>query len=286
MAGGKLGEMQRKEGPFGAYCMGILTTILATPCVGPFLGPVFGAVMNEPVGVSFLVFTVIGLGLATPYLLVGLFPSWVKFLPKPGAWMETLKEVMAFFFFAIVVWQFYVLPAKYVVPTLALLVVLWFACWLIGKVSYSGATSDKILTTWCVAVALVALFGFSFFHFWFTEHKLEWKTFSPELVQQLRDEDKIVFIDFTANWCFTCKTNTLVAIEKQDVAEFVHQHGIVPVLADWTNRSEEIRNYLQSLGRNSIPLIVIWKPGQAEPILLDGLITEGQLIDALEQAVK
>ena len=285
VAGGSIGKAQRKEGLFGAYCMGILTTILATPCVGPFLGPVFGAVMSEPIGVSFLVFTVIGLGLATPYLLVGLCPSWVKFLPKPGAWMETLKEVMAFFFFAVVVWQFYVLPAEYTVPTLVLLVALWFACWLIGKVTFSGAAPDKILTAWVCAVAFVAMTGFGFFHLWFAEHKIEWQTFSPQLVEQLKAEYHVVMIDFTANWCFTCKTNTLTAIEKQDVAEFLHRNKIVPVLADWSNRSDEIRNYLQALNRNSIPLIVIWIPGQTEPVLLDGLITENQLLDALEQAM-
>lgn len=293
MAGGKLGEMQRKEGLLGAFCMGILTTILATPCVGPFLGPVFGAMMSQPVAISFLVFTVIGLGLATPYLLVGIFPSWVKFLPKPGAWMETLKEVMGFFFLAVVVWLFYNLPHEYVVPTLAFLVALWFACWLVGKVSFSGGSRESVLTAWGVGFLVVLGVGVGMFQLWFgqssirEEHQIAWQEFSVERVETWKSEKKIVFIDFTANWCMTCKTNSLFAIETENVGEFLSRHPqIVPVLADWTERSPEIKEYIRAMKRNSIPLIVIWIPGEEQPRLLDGLISESLLLETLEDALQ
>lgn len=293
MAGGQLGKMQRKEGLLGAFCMGILTTVLATPCVGPFLGPVFGAMMSQPVMISFLVFTVIGLGLATPYLLIGIFPAWVKFLPKPGAWMETLKEVMGFFFLAVVVWLFYNLPHEYVVPTLALLVALWFACWLVGKVSFSGGSRESVLTAWGVGFLVVLGVGVGMFQLWFgqssirEEHRIAWQEFSVERVEGWKSEKKIVFIDFTANWCMTCKTNTLFAIETENVGEFLSRHPqIVPVLADWTERSPEIKEYIRAMGRNSIPLIVIWIPGEETPRLLDGLISESQLLEALEEALQ
>ncbi|MDO4630077.1 MAG: cytochrome c biogenesis protein CcdA, partial [Planctomycetia bacterium] len=160
---GKLSKMQRKEGYLGAYCMGILTTLLATPCVGPYLGTVFGWVMTQQVWMSFVVFTVIGLGLGTPYLLIGAVPELIRFLPKPGEWMETLKEVMGFFFLGTVVWLFYVLPDRYCVQTLGFLVSLWFACWLVGKTTLSGASREAVLTAWAAGLIVVALCGFLFF---------------------------------------------------------------------------------------------------------------------------
>ncbi|MDO4573698.1 MAG: cytochrome c biogenesis protein CcdA [Planctomycetia bacterium] len=294
VAGGSLGKMQRKEGLFGAFCMGILTTLLATPCVGPFLGTVFGALIGQPVVITFLVFTVIGLGLASPYLIVGIFPSWIRFLPKPGAWMETLKEVMGFFFMGVVVWLFSLLSPGQFVPMLSLLFALWFSCWLIGKVSFSGASTGKVLTAWVVGILFAAGVGIVMFQLAETgevsaasrpeQGILPWEPFSLERVEELKREKKVVFIDFTANWCLTCRTNRTFAIETRNVAELLKHRGIVPVLADWTNRDAQIKEYLHAMGRSSIPLIVIWTPKSEQPILLDGILTEGQLLQTLESA--
>ena len=326
ISGGKLGKMQRKEGFLGAYCMGILTTLLATPCVGPYLGPVFGWVITQPVWMSFLVFTVIGLGLGTPYLTIGAFPVLIRFLPKPGEWMETLKEVMGFFFLGTVVWLFYVLPARFTVPTLGLLASLWFACWLIGKVTLSGASREAQMTAWAAGILVSAFTGFMLFSLDLEPHgvfvseetgssaavltqvsedgtdgsspaipvsaesiqdgKIPWQTFSDAMVEQARQKNQIVFIDFTARWCATCQTNSKFAIQTLKVNQYLQSHGIVPLLADWTEPSEEIENYLKRMGRRSIPLIVIWIPGQERPILVDGLVSESKILSALEFAVK
>ncbi len=304
ISGGKLGKMQRKEGFLGAYCMGILTTLLATPCVGPYLGTVFGWVVTQSVATSFLVFTVIGLGLGTPYLLIGAFPVLIRFLPKPGEWMETFKEIMGFFFMGTVVWLFYVLSPEYVVPTLGLLTALWFACWLIGKTTLSGASREATFVAWAAGIIFAALVGFFLFSLDLApisvqnvsessseseseelSHEIPWKVFSAENVEKAQNENRVVFIDFTARWCATCQTNSKFAIQTTKVNEFIRKEGIEPLLADWTQPSEEIEHYIRSMGHSSIPLIVIWIPGKEQPILLDGLITESKLLSTLEFAV-
>lgn len=299
---GKLGQMQRKEGFLGAFCMGILTTLLATPCVGPYLGPVFGWVMTQPIWTAFLTFTVIGLGLGTPYLVIGAFPALIRFLPKPGEWMETLKEVMGFFFLGTVVWLFFCLPARFFVPTLGLLTAMWFGCWLIGKTTLSGASREAQLTAWCVGIIVSAFTGFVLFSLDLEteigapadgsavqtqevdEDEIPWEKFTNENVEDALKQNRVVFIDFTARWCATCQTNGKFAINTPEVARFIRENNIQPLLADWSEPSEEIELALKSLNRNSIPLIVIWIPGEAQPILIDGLVTKGKVLKALEFA--
>lgn len=301
---GKLGQMQRKEGFLGAFCMGILTTLLATPCVGPYLGPVFGWVMTQPIWTAFLTFTVIGLGLGTPYLVIGAFPALIRFLPKPGEWMETLKEVMGFFFLGTVVWLFFCLPSRFFIPTLGLLVAMWFGCWLIGKTTLSGASREAQLTAWCVGIIVSALTGFILFSLDLQteagvtpgenvvptqnvdENKIPWEKFSAEGVEEALKQNQVVFIDFTARWCATCQTNGKFAINTPEVARFIREKNIQPLLADWSEPSEEIESALKSLNRNSIPLIVIWIPGVDQPILIDGLVTKGKVLRALEIATE
>jgi thiol:disulfide interchange protein len=282
--------------------MGILTTLLATPCVGPYLGPVFGWVMTQPIWTAFLTFTVIGLGLGTPYLVIGAFPALIRFLPKPGEWMETLKEVMGFFFLGTVVWLFFCLPTRFFIPTLGLLVAMWFGCWLIGKTTLSGASREAQLTAWCVAIIVSALTGFVLFSLDLKtetglpsgenetqaqnvdEDKIPWEKFSAASVEEALKKNQVVFIDFTARWCATCQTNGKFAINTPEVARFIREKNIQPLLADWSEPSEEIESALKSLNRNSIPLIVIWIPGEEQPILIDGLVTKGKVLRALEIA--
>ena len=122
-----------QEGPVGAFCMGIFTTLLATPCSGPFLGPVFGYTISQPPVVTYLVFGSVGVGMALPYLLIGAFPSLVSWLPKPGEWMDTLKQLLGFVLLATVVYLFSTINPDYFLATLALVFSIWFGCWIIGR---------------------------------------------------------------------------------------------------------------------------------------------------------
>ena len=283
---GRAGELQVQEGAAGAFAKGVFTTILATPCTGPFLGPVFGFTLDQPAYVAYLLFGTVGLGMASPYLIIGAFPQLIRFLPKPGAWMETVKEVMAFLLLGTVVYLFTTMNERYFVPTLALLVGLWFACWLIGRTS-PVATAQTKLRAWIGGLGTAAIIGYMAFNLLLHEPKLAWQPFSPQAVRQAHAEGKTVMVDFSADWCPNCKWNLAWAIDTARVGELVDRNGVVPMLADWTDRSPVIKEFLaQQLKRQSIPVLAIWPASAAfdQPIILDGTLTEGQVIETLERA--
>ncbi len=283
---GKVGELQTQEGAAGAFAKGAFTTVLATPCTGPFLGPVFGFTLEQPGYVAFLLFGTVGLGMASPYLIIGAFPQLIRFLPKPGAWMETVKEVMAFLLLGTVVYLFTTMNERYFVPTLALLVGLWFACWLIGRTSPLAAGQTK-LRAWIGGLGTAAIVGYMAFGLLLHEPKLDWQPFSPSAIQQAHAEGKTVMVDFSADWCPNCKWNLAWAIDTERVGKLVDENNVVPMLADWTDHSPVIKDFLaQQLKRQSIPVLAIW-PANApydQPMILDGTLTEGRVLEALEQA--
>jgi thiol:disulfide interchange protein len=279
---GRAGDLQNKEGPTGAFCKGVFTTILATPCSGPFLGPVFGYLLGQPPQVAYCIFGAMGLGMASPYLLIGAFPALIRVLPKPGAWMDTFKQLMGFLLLATVVYLFNTLTALYVIPTMTLLLGLWFACWWIGRTPLTQPTAR--IVAWCGGVAVAALLGYFAFTVLMEAPKLPWKPFSPAAVAQAQSEGKTVMVDFTANWCPNCKANSKWAIETDAVRDLVEANGVVPLLADWTDKSPMIKKALNDLNRNSIPLLVVWPASGGDPIVLSDVVTQGQVLEALKTA--
>ncbi len=141
---GKAAEAATHEGASGAFAKGVLSTVLATPCSGPLLGSVFGFTLRQPPGVIYAIFAAIGLGMASPYLLIGAFPQLIRFLPKPGAWMDTFQHIMGFVLLGTVVFLFTFLDRNYVVPTFGMLVGLWAGCWWIGRVPLTAELGRKI----------------------------------------------------------------------------------------------------------------------------------------------
>jgi suppressor for copper-sensitivity B len=286
--GEKAGHVQSQEGPLGAFLKGVLSTVLATPCSGPFLGPVFGFTLSQPTFVTYAVFGAIATGMALPYLLVGLFPGLVKFLPKPGAWMETLKEVLGFVMLGTVVFLFTFLDHDYFVPTFALLVGIWAACWWIGRAqqAHGGAGFGR----WLQAAALTAAVGSAAFAFLGpVKSVLPWEPFSRARLAELRESGATVLVDFSADWCMTCKLNLATAIETNRVKAAIDANRIVPLLADWTEESPEIKSMLETLQSRSIPVLAIFPAGPPnepprEPIVLRDLITESQVLEAIKQA--
>lgn len=282
--GSAASQLQQKEGPAGAFFKGAFATILATPCSGPLLGSLFGFLLGQPAYVVFLIFGFMGLGMASPYLVIGVNPHLVRFLPKPGQWMATFKELMGFLLLATVVFLFSTISARFFIPTLTFLVGLWFACWWIGRTPIT-ATLEAKATAWLGGLGTAALLGAVAFTLLLYESKMPWQPFSPEALAKARAEGKTVMVDFTADWCLTCKTNLKFAIDTREVREAVAANGVVPMLADWTDESPVIKKALNDLGYNSIPVLAIWPadPGR-EPIVLADLLTKGQVIEAIEQA--
>jgi thiol:disulfide interchange protein len=293
--GEQAGHVQTQEGPAGSFLKGVLGTVLATPCSGPFLGPVFGFTLTQPTAVTYAVFAAIATGMALPYILVGLFPTLVRFMPRPGAWMATFKELLGFVMLGTVAYLFYMLrqqPAWFV-PTFVMLIGIWMGCWWVGRLQErQGAVG---FDRWVQAATIAAAIGTAGF-FWLGPHAgghgqlIDWQ--QPFSVQQLaahRMEGATVLVDFTADWCPTCKTNLATAIETTKVAETIRKHRVVPILADFTDRSPEIDRFLASMGSRSIPFLVIFpgsEPGEPlrDPIVLRDAITESQLLAALEKA--
>ena len=195
------GKLAQEEGLAGAFFLGIFTTILATPCTGPFLGSALGFTASQPAWVTYLIFGSIGLGMAVPYLLIGLNPAWISWLPKPGMWMNTFKEVMGFVLLATVV--FLLQPfgdeprSEYLISVLSLLLAVGVGCWWVGKTSLAAATGVKI-RAWGSGAAMIAVGAFVGFGLLGpSEHELDYQEFSRASLRQLRAASRVVLVDFT-----------------------------------------------------------------------------------------
>ncbi len=293
--GEQAGHVQTKEGPAGSFLKGVLGTVLATPCSGPFLGSVFGFTLGAPTPVVYAVFAAIATGMALPYILVGLFPGLVRFMPKPGPWMATFKELLGFVMLGTVAYLFSMLRQQPVwfVPTFVMLIGIWMGCWWVGRLQERQGVVG--FGRWVQGAALAVAVGYAGF-FWLGPHVgpggplIAWEQpFTAAQLAAHRARGATVLVDFTADWCPTCKTNIATAIETHAVAEAIRRNAVVPILADFTDRSPEIDRFLASLGSRSIPFLVIYpgtKPGDPprEPIVLRDAITQSQLLAALEEA--
>jgi thiol:disulfide interchange protein len=195
----KIQGAAEKEGAIGAFSKGVLSTILATPCAGPLLVPAVSWAAAQPTWLTFLSFTSIGLGMATPYLLIGAFPRLISGLPKPGPWMDTFKQVMGFLLLGTVVFLFSSLEQKWVIPTLTLLLGIGMGCWWVGRTPMTAALSTR-LAGWAVGLAMIAIAGRVGFVTLVPADKLPWEPFSRVALEQHLEEGRTVLIDFTANW--------------------------------------------------------------------------------------
>jgi thiol:disulfide interchange protein len=293
--GEQAGHVQTKEGPAGSFLKGVLGTLLATPCSGPFLGPVLGFTLTQSTPVTYAVFGAIATGMALPYILVGLFPGLVRFLPKPGPWMATFKELLGFVMLGTVAYLFSMLrqqPAWFL-PAFVMLIGIWMGCWWVGRLQErQGAVG---FGRWVQAATMATVVSAPAF-LWLGPHVgpggplIAWEQpFSARQLATHVASGSTVLVDFTADWCPTCKTNLATAIETDRVAAAIRKNRVVPILADFTDRSPEIDGFLASMGSRSIPFLVIFpgvKPDAPPrpPIVLRDAITESQLLAALEEA--
>ncbi len=286
---GRAGELASQEGVQGAFFKGVFATLLATPCSGPLMGPLFAFAVGKPPYVTYALFLSLGVGMAAPYLLIGAWPALVRWIPRPGAWMETFKELMGFVLLFTVVYLFYTLGnAELFVPVLALLIGVWFACWLVGRAAYSATLIERLLR-WGTGVAAATAVGFVAFQLMGPDKHIAWQPFSRSELANAQQAGKTVLVDFTANWCATCKLNQKWVLDTKPVAEAIRDNGIVPLLADWTDREsptgQQIAAMLESLGHNSIPLLAIFPAApDSKPILLPDVLTTRVVLDAIQAA--
>lgn len=285
MAGGKASqELQSREGLAGAFSKGVFATILATPCSGPLLGYILGLTLNLSAAYTIAIFLTVGLGMSLPYIIIGLKPSLVTWLPKPGPWMETVKQLMAFLFLGTVAFFFAQFNDAQKVPVFVSLIAVWFGCWIIGQVP-NWAELQKRALAWTGGIAAATLISMWAFAYLKPDYKLAWEDYSEPRLQQLQSEGRTVMVDFGAKWCGTCILNYEVAINTHETREVIDELNAVALYADWTDYSPEIKQKLEELNSRSIPLLAIY-PGSRpnEPIILRDIVTQDRVIEALREA--
>jgi thiol:disulfide interchange protein/DsbC/DsbD-like thiol-disulfide interchange protein len=275
-----------------AFLSGILATVVATPCTAPFMGAAVGFTLTQDALLSLAVFATVGLGMAAPVLALSCFPALLKKLPRPGAWMETFKQVLAFPLYATTVWLAWVLGAlggiDAMLALLMGLVLVAMAAWIYGRWRHAGIWQPAtalvlgacgILIAWpgpaqtsATEAAPVAKAG-----------ELPWEAWSPEKVASLTGAGKPVFVDFTAAWCVTCQVNKRVALHNAAVVKAFAAHDVVPLKADWTRQDPRITATLASLGRNAVPVYAIYSPGDDTPRLLPEVLTPSLVLDEISK---
>lgn len=285
MAAGKTSQdLQNREGFFGAFSKGVFATIMATPCSGPLLGFILGLTLNLAPVQTIAIFLTVGLGMSAPYLLIGFRPKLIAWLPKPGDWMVTLKQLMAFLFLGTVAFFFSQFSDTQKVPVFVSLIAVWFGCWIIGKVP-NYADLGKRISAWLGGIAAATVISLGAFHYLEQVKELDWQDYNEARLQQLRNEGKTVMVDFGAKWCVNCIVNYEVALNTAKTRKVMDELGAVAMYADWTDPDEKIKQKLSELDSRSIPLLVIY-PGDRskDPIIMRDLVTQQAVVDALRRA--
>jgi len=295
---------QQGKGYAASFSEGVFATVLATPCTAPFLGSALGFAFAQPPGIILLIFACVALGMALPYLLITARPAWLKFLPKPGEWMVTAKQFMGFLMMATVLWLLYVLGKQLgmeaVVWTLAFLLAVGCACWLVGRFVTLSAPRSRVIAIWVLA-AVLTVAGYVVFIDAILdvrsviggqraddsgEEEIAWQPFSLARLEEELASGRPVFLDFTAEWCLTCKVNERTVLGDRQVVEKFRGSGIVAIKADWTNRHPDITRLLQKFGRSGVPLYVVFPAGNpGAPDVLPEVITPSMVIEAIERAI-
>jgi thiol:disulfide interchange protein DsbD len=316
---GAIQDVAAREGPFGAFSKGAITTVLATPCTGPFMASAIAWAVTQSTSTTLIVFGSLGLGMASPYLVVGVFPELLRFLPKPGRWMETFKQITGFILLATVVFLLSFMEPTAVVPTVALLLGVGLACWLISRTPLTAALADR-LQSWALAGAvmlLAAALSFGWLYPGFAPRNVrylgdtdfigdsqklsldqfkpmsnrdapsgDWQPFSLQALKRVAvDEGRTVLVDFSADWCITCKALEKTVLHTERVERAIADSGAVTMYGDYTDYPPEIERTIRALKSNGVPVIAIF-PGDRpyEPIIFRGGYTARGLVSALSRA--
>ena len=279
------GSLAAKQGYTGSFFTGVLAVIVATPCTAPFMGAAIGYALAAPALVTFAIFTALALGLAAPYVALTLQPAWTRLLPRPGVWMEYLKQGVSVPIFATVIWIAWQVAHTYGALLLAALLVafllLAIAGWFLGR--WPATRWSTVLA----ALVLAGVIGFSVYSarsFAVTaqaEQEKGWQPWSEDTVQKNLSAGRPVFVDFTASWCLSCQVNERVALSRPEVKQAFADSNVALLRADWTQHDEAIAQALEKLGRSGVPAYALYTPGQATPKLLPEALTPGIVLGAL-----
>jgi len=277
------GSLAQKQGYTGSFFTGVLATVVATPCTAPLMGAAVGFALLQPVWLTFVIFTALALGLAFPYVLLSAQPAWVRLLPRPGAWMEVLKQFTSLLLFGAAIWLTWVygsIAGSEAVDRIVLLLwcflLLAVAGWVLGRWPAQGKSAIAAVLIVIVALAIPL-----------TPQKTAadtWQPYSDQTLQQARTSGKPVFIDFTAAWCLSCQVNERLVLQSADVQRALQSGNVVLLKADWTKNDPAITAQLASLGRSGVPTYVLYPAGaNSTADVLPELLTKSIVLSAIER---
>jgi len=296
------------DGYAGAFASGFFATVMGSACTAPMLGPAIGWAFFQSPAIILLIFFAIALGMSSPYLLLTAQPAWMKWLPRPGAWMETFKQLMGFLLMPVVIWLVWVLGQQKGAGAMGWamtgLLGLALFTWTIGRLQMSRGDRKWRLTGLATATLVtIALVGFGWNGIarsekavtaagdelptltaedW--EESIPWIPYSPRIVQAALETDQAVFLDFTADWCLSCKWNESTVLNTAKVREAMAAANLLPIKIDWTDQNPEIGEKIQSFGRAGVPLYVLYPADRSkQPEVLPEFLTQGIMLEALRE---
>jgi len=295
------GFLAQKQGYTGSFFTGVLAVVVATPCTAPFMGAAIGYALAQSALVTFAVFTALALGLAAPYVALTLQPAWTRILPKPGAWMEVLRQAVAVPIFATVIWLAWVLAAAYGAGVLAALLasflLLAIAGWFLGRWP-ARRWATVVAALILLGVIALAVFGQRLVGesngkaiqpgntILNSAAANGWEPWSADAVSRYQSEGRPVFVDFTASWCLSCQVNERVALNRPEVQQAFRSANVALLRADWTRHDEAITQALAALGRSGVPAYALYAPEESSPRLLPEVLTQNIVMDALTKLPK
>jgi thiol:disulfide interchange protein/DsbC/DsbD-like thiol-disulfide interchange protein len=285
-ATGGLARLAAGHGYAGAFFQGAFATILATPCTAPFLGTASAFAFTQPAWATFLIFFSIGIGMALPYLLLAIQPKWLRYLPKPGDWMVRLKQLLGFLLLATLLWLSWIVGRLRGVDGMVelggLLLIIGIVAWIKGSfwTPVSSTRSRVLAALSMVGVLAIALGSYNFVT---APSEIPWQTFSQQSLNNALQSGRPIFVDFTADWCLTCKANERFALDSAAVRQALGQHRVVMLRADWTHGDPEITQILKEHGRAGVPMYLFYPGGKDRPpMILPELISSQTVLDALK----
>jgi len=293
------GSLAAKQGYTGSFFTGVLAVVVATPCTAPFMGAAVGYALAQSAGVTFAVFTALALGLAAPYVALTLQPAWTRILPKPGAWMEVLRQAISVPIFLTVIWLAWVLAQAYGANVLAALLgsflLLAVAGWFLGRWPAKRGAA-VVAAVFVLAAVAMAVFGQRLASEPVanavgkadtgSSAQVGWQPWSAEAVARYQAAGRPVFVDFTASWCLSCQVNERVALNQPEVQQAFEDGKVALLRADWTRHDEAITQALTALGRSGVPAYALYLPGEESPRLLPEVLTPGIVLDAVGKLAK
>jgi thiol:disulfide interchange protein/DsbC/DsbD-like thiol-disulfide interchange protein len=289
-ATGGLAKLAAGGGYGGAFFQGAFATILATPCTAPFLGTASAFAFTQPAWATFLIFFSIGIGMALPYLLLAIQPKWLRYLPKPGEWMVRLKQLLGFLLLATLLWLSWIVGRLRGVDGMVelggLLLIIGLLAWIKGSFwTPMSSVRSRVLAAMSMVAVLVVAVGSYFFVT--APSELSWQAFSQQSLDKALQSGRPVFVDFTADWCITCKANERFALDTSAVRQAFAQNQVVVLRADWTHGDPEITQILKEHGRAGVPMYLFYPGGKDRPpVVLPELISSQTILDAMKTGSK